>query len=101
MQHVKSELLGPDDVDVRYLAWCLELKIPVVTDDADMIKLAKEYDIEVWPILILLKKMLDSGHTSMPRITAVVEYLKYASDLPSTRFMAEYKRFFDSSNGAF
>ena len=44
--HVQTSLPGPSRVDARYIAYALELEIPLITDDQDMIALAKEYDVK-------------------------------------------------------
>lgn len=57
-EHVKDEGLGPSRVDVRILAAATEAEIRVVTDDQDMIALAKMYGIHQITSLELMKLML-------------------------------------------
>ena len=66
--YVQTDLPGPSRVDALYVAYAIELEVPVVTDDQDMTKLAKEFGAEVMPTLELLKIMLDCGHTDMKTI---------------------------------
>jgi hypothetical protein len=42
--YVQSDLPGPSKVDALYIAYALELGIPVVTDDQDMIALAVAFE---------------------------------------------------------
>ena len=91
--HVQTELPGPSRVDALYIAYALELDVPVVTDDQDMIELAKAFDSKVMPTLELLKTMLDCGHTDMKTIDGLCEYWRYLADLPSN-FKLDYQRLF-------
>lgn len=94
--YVQTDLPGPSRVDTRYIAYAIELEIPVVTDDQDMIALAKAFDVAVMPTLELLKIMLDCGHTDMKTIDGLCDYLRYIEDVPSN-FNADYKRLFPKS----
>ena len=91
--HVQTELPGPSRIDVLYIAYGLELNVPVVTDDQDMTKLANEFDAQVMPTLELLKIMLDCGHTDMKTIDALCDYWRYIADLPAN-FRSDYQRLF-------
>jgi hypothetical protein len=91
--HVQTELPGPSRVDALYLAYALELNIPVITDDQDMTELAEAFEAKVMPTLELLKIMLDCGHTDMKTIDGLCDYWRYIADMPAN-FKADYKRFF-------
>ena len=91
--HVQSELPGPSRVDALYIAYALELDIPLVTDDQDMTVLAHAFDAKVMPTLALLKIMLDCGHTDMKTIEGLCDYWRYLADLPAN-FHADYQRLF-------
>lgn len=91
--YVQTDLPGPSRVDTWYIAYALELGVPVVTDDQDMSELAKTFDVQVMPTLALLKIMLDCGHTDMKTINALVAYWKYFLDMPAN-FKADFQRFF-------
>jgi len=91
--HVQTELPGPSRVDALYIAYALDLGVPVVTDDQDMTELAKAFDAQVMPTLDLLKIMLDCGHTDMKIIDGLVDYWKYITDMPAN-FNADYQRLF-------
>jgi len=81
--HVQSELPGPSKIDALYIAYALELNIPVVTDDQDMVELALAFDCQVMPTLELLKIMFDCGHTDMKTINGLIEYWLYIDDRPA------------------
>ena len=91
--HVQNELPGPSRVDALYIAYALELDIPVVTDDQDMTALAKAFEAEVMSTLALLRLMLDCDHVDMKTVDAVREYWRYMKDMP-TGFHSDYKRLF-------
>ena len=91
--HVQTELPGPSRVDAWYIAYALELDVPVVTDDQDMTELAKVFDAQVMPTLELLKTMLDNGHTDMKTIDSLIDYWKYYADMPAN-FRTDYQRLF-------
>jgi hypothetical protein len=93
--YVQTELLGPSRVDALYIAYALELDVPVVTDDQDMTELAKAFDAQAMPTLELLKIMLDCGHTDIITINGLVEYWKYFADMPAN-FKVDYQRLFGS-----
>ncbi len=91
--HVQTSLPGPSRVDARYIAYALELEIPLITDDQDMIALAKEYDVQVMQTLELLKIMHDCEHVSLEMIKGLVEYWDYIKDIPAN-FKRDYRRLF-------
>lgn len=91
--YVQTELPGPSKVDVWYIAYALELSVPVITDDQDMTALANVFAADVMPTLELLKIMLDCGHTDMKTINGLCDYWRYIADLPAN-FKADYQRLF-------
>ena len=91
--YVQTDLQGPSRVDVLYIAYGLELGVPVVTDDGDMTDLATVFNVEVMSTLELLRTMLDCDHTDMKVIEGLCEYWRYIADLP-VNFKADYKRLF-------
>lgn len=80
--HVETELPGPSRVDVRYVAYALELGVPLVTDDEDLVKLAEIFGASVMRSLDLLKLMLEEGHVDMRKIRATVAYWRHIGDPP-------------------
>ncbi len=80
---VQTELPGPSKVDALYIAYSVELDIPVVTDDLDMTELAKEFEVNTMTTLELLKIMLDSDHTDMRTICSLRDYWLHIRDRPA------------------
>lgn len=78
---------GPSKVDTRYIAYALELSVPLVTDDQDMTALARDYEVNVMPTLDLLKLMLESNHIDVKLISGLFDYWKYLSDLPANFYV--------------
>jgi len=93
--YVQTDLPGPSKVDALYIAYALELDVPVVTDDQDMTELANVFDAQVMPTLELLKIMLDCGHTDMKTIDGLCDYWRYLTDLPAN-FKSDYQRLFSN-----
>ena len=91
--YVQTDCPGPSKVDALYIAYGLELDIPVVIDDQDMVELALVFDGKVMPSLELLKIMLDCGHTDMKMIQGLVDYWRYMSDRPAN-LEKDFARFF-------
>lgn len=87
--------LGTSEVDVRALAIGYVLNIPVVTDDKDMIDLAKSLNIRVMRILPLLSLMLNSKHITLEKIKELVTYLDYTNDLPYKDFIKDVNHTFN------
>ncbi|EGR1020494.1 PIN domain-containing protein [Vibrio cholerae] len=94
--YVQTDLSGPSRVDAWYIAYALELGVPVVTDDQDMSELARVFDAQVMSTLELLKIMLDCGHADMKTIDALCSYWQHISDMPA-KFHSDYPRLFGKS----
>jgi hypothetical protein len=80
-------------VDVTVLAHAYVLGLPVVTDDTDMLVLAKDFEIKTFKTLDLLKLMLDCGHINIAKVREIAGYLSFQNDRPK-EFKADYKRLF-------
>lgn len=91
--YAKSEALGTSKVDVKYIAYAIELQVPIITDDQDMTELAKVYGVTVMPTLQLLKIMYDAGHADLKTINGLVEYWKYLGDKPAN-LDSDYQKYF-------
>lgn len=91
---VESDGLTPSKIDTRILATALTLGIRVVTDDQAMLELAKEYGVETWTTLELMKSMVDAGHITMAKIRQVVEQWVHDKDLPAKKLRQHYREFF-------
>lgn len=93
--YVETDLPGPSRVDARYIAYAIELDVYVVTDDEDMITLAKVFGAKVMRSLDLLKLMLDAGHIDMKKIQSIVSYWRYIKDTPG-QLAKQYRILFGS-----
>ncbi len=80
-------------IDIKCLAYGYTLKISVVTDDADMILLAEEFEVQIMTTLKLLKLMFDESLLTSRKIDDIVKYWIYVDDLPANWF-SQFKYFF-------
>ena len=79
--------------DINYLAHAYVLNIPVVTDDNDMLELARVFDIRIMKSLKLLALMLTAKHVNIRKVRETVAYWKYEKDTPGN-YRKEYKKLF-------
>lgn len=91
--HARTEGLGTSPTDVRALATAYVLKIRIVTDDYDMLVLAKAFDMSALKTLELMHLMLKAGHIDMDRVRQIVEYWRFEKDTPGG-FREDYCRLF-------
>lgn len=96
-EFAKDEKLGVSDVDIRVLSYAYNLRIPIVTDDQDIHKVAKEYDIKVYPTLKLLKLMLDNNFITKEKVREIAKYWIYSFDTPND-FKKDYKKLFNEES---
>jgi len=92
-EFARETQLSVSEVDIKGLSYAYVLKIPVVTDDADMLEVAKEFDIVTCNTMQLMKLMLDSGSLNMKQIRSIVSYWTYQNDTPKS-FQKDFKRLF-------
>lgn len=67
--------------------------MPVVTDDGDMLSVAKEFEIRTIKTLHLLKILLDDGFLDMSGVKSIVSFWIYNKDAPSS-YRADYSKLF-------
>jgi len=79
---VNQNYLNVSEVDIKYLATALELDLILITDDGDMIAIAKEFEIKVIKSLELLKLMFDCSCISIDMIKEITQYWLYSKDTP-------------------
>lgn len=94
LEYAYSLQITPSKVDIRYIAYGLELEIPVITDDKDMSDLAKEFGVKILSTLELLKLMLDCGHIDIKKVQSISTYLTYSNDEP-INFKHDLERLFN------
>lgn len=92
-EFARESQLGVSEVDITGMAYAYVLKIPIVTDDSDMLEVAKEYEIKTYKTLELMKLMMDSGLLRMKEIRSIVSYWIYQNDTPKS-FRKDFKRIF-------
>ena len=80
-------------IDIKCLSYGYVLKINVVTDDMDMLALAKEFDISTFKTLELLDLMLLNNFINMKATNDIIKYWIYEDDLPKN-WQYDYKRLF-------
>ena len=98
-EHVQDAFIrpyskGPSPIDTWIVATALELKIPVVTDDRDMIELAKEFGVKTISSLGAMKLMLDEGRIDDEKVDMVVEQWVYDNDTPHKEWRKEFRKLF-------
>ena len=92
-EFARESQFSVSEVDIKGLAYAYVLKIPVVTDDADMLEVAKEFNISTYKTLEIMKLMLDSGFLRMKQIRSIVSYWIYQNDTPKS-FRKDFKKIF-------
>jgi hypothetical protein len=70
--------------------------MPIVTDDDDMLIVAKEFQISTLKTLDLLKLLLDTGVVTMKQIRAIAAYWIYQNDTPKS-YRKDFKRIFSEN----
>lgn len=92
-EHVKAENLKPSPVDVRILATAAALEIRMVTDDQDLLDMARMYGVHADTTLEMMKLMLDENHIDRDKVRQIVAQWIYDRDTP-TNFPSDYRRLF-------
>ena len=92
-ESARESQLSVSEVDIVGLAYAYVLKIPVVTDDSDMLEVAKEFEISTYKTLELMKLMMDSGFVKMKQIRSIASYWAYQNDTPKS-FRKDFKMLF-------
>jgi hypothetical protein len=92
-EFARDNQFSVSEVDIIALSYAYVLKVPIVTDDADMLEVAKEFEIKTYKTLELLKLMLDNGVVTMEQIRAIASYWIYQNDTPKL-YGKDFKRIF-------
>lgn len=96
--HVRDENIPTSRTDNRAIATAYTLQISLVTDDAQMRRLAALYGVETLTTLELVKIMVESNHIDIDWVRQIVAYWKADADLPTpSTFKDEYVRLFGES----
>ena len=92
-EFARDEQIGVSEVDIKGLSYAYVLKMPIVTDDDDMIAVAQEFGISTLKTLDLLKLSLDTGVVTMEQIRAIAAYWIYQNDTPKS-YRKDFKKIF-------
>lgn len=92
-EFARDEQIGISEVDTRALSYAYVLKMSIVTDDEDMLEVAKEFGISTLTTLDLMRMMLDAGVVTMGQIRAIAAYWIYQNDTPKS-YRKDFKRIF-------
>ena len=92
-EFARESQFSVSEVDIVGLAYAYVLKFPVVTDDSDMLEVAKEFEISTYKTLELMKLMMDCGFVKMEMIRSIVSYWAYQNDKPKS-FRKDFTRLF-------
>ena len=95
-EFARDEKIGVSEVDIKALSYAYVLKIPVVTDDDDMLVVAREFEISTLKTLDLMRLMLDAGVVTMEQIRAIAAYWIYQNDTPKS-YGKDFKKIFSES----
>lgn len=80
--------------DIFCLAYAQVLGYKVVTDEADMKRVAEIYEIKVIDTLDLLKILFDIGEIDEDKVKEIVGYWVYNSDLPNKNIRLKFVKVF-------
>jgi len=92
-EQVKAENLKPSPVDVRILATAAELELRMISDDQDLLAMAKDYGVHADNSLEVMKLMLDEGRVDLDLVRRVVSQWIYDRDTPAD-YRRDYRRLF-------
>lgn len=94
----KSNNLNLSLEDMYCLATSIALDIPLVTDEATLLKTAEEFEVKTYTTATILKLMLDNNFPgmSMDKINDLYIFLYDNNDLPSV-LKKQYKEIFGNS----
>ena len=87
---------GVSRVDLNALSYAYVLNISVVTDDDDMLLLAKEYEIETLTSLELLKVLYECQFITIEKVRAIASSWIYLKDIPKS-FKTSFKKLFNEA----
>ena len=93
--HARVSGLGTSPVDVRALATASVLGVTLVSDDIDLLELARAFGVVHLRTLELLHLMTEVGHRSHEQVRAIAAYWRASSDIPAD-YKADWRRLFDT-----
>ncbi len=90
----RQEGYGVSKADLTGLSYAQVLSIPVVTDDTDMLKLAREYEIKTFTSLDIMKLLYDCDVINMKKVRAIAAFWVYLKDTPKS-YKTSYQKLFN------
>jgi len=90
----RDEGYGVSKIDLKALSHAEVLCIPVLTDDTDMLMLAKEYNINTYTSLQIMKILYDCGAISMRQVRFIAAFWVYLKDTPKS-FRKSFEKLFN------
>ena len=90
----QEENLTTSLVDIKALAVAHVLKIHIVTDDSDMLILAKEFGIKTYKSIELLQLLSNNNVIDMKKINSIIKFWECNKDIPKNLYR-DYKELFD------
>ncbi len=82
--------------DIYCISASYILDVILVSDDIDLIQVAKEFEVIVMSTLELLKLMLENKKLEKTEIPTIISYWKYIDDLPAN-FQKDYNKCFNET----
>jgi hypothetical protein len=92
-EQVLAESLKPSPTDVRILATASDLGLRMISDDQDLLVMAKDYGVHADNSLELMRLMLDENHVDIAKVRQVASQWIYDRDTPAN-FASDYRRLF-------
>ena len=88
--------LATSQVDVMAISYGIELNAPIITDDLEMVVLAKAYNVKVYSTLQIMHTMVVSDHITMEKASGIVKSWVAKFDTPSD-YRNECEKLFGSA----
>ena len=81
-EYKKSNELSTSLIDIKCLAYGLIIPVTVITDDSDMLQIAKEFEIDSMKTIELLHELVQDNGIYEEQIEQVLQYWIAKDDLP-------------------
>lgn len=81
-------------VDLELLCHAIHFQHGLLTDEAPLKRISKEYDVPVITSLQLLRYFMGQKVVDMKQVEAIVQFWMYDKDVPHKDWTADYKKLF-------
>jgi len=95
-EEARSNYYIVSEIDINHIAIAITYENTLVTDDSDMMRLAKEFDVKVIKTLDLVKLMRDNNFINNKKVKEIIEFWNYIEDEPGS-FEEDFKNIFGIS----